>query len=274
MIKSEIIAIGNEILIGDVLDTNTNWLCQQITGMGGRVQRAVIVGDELEAIAREIQGALNRQAGVIFTTGGLGPTADDMTLTAVAQVTGHPLERNDKARTFVQEKYRQLAQKGHVDDPALTPAREKMARLPAGATPLNNPTGAAPAAALKLEETTLISLPGVPAELKGIFHGSLQPILEEIFGKGHFLEKVAIVNSKDESVLAPILKSVADENPTVYVKSRAKKFGPDVKFRVTLSASGRSRPTIEEQLHQALQDLKQALNSAGISIESVQDNSQ
>lgn len=131
MTEAEIVAIGNELLLGDVLDTNTNWLCQQITGIGGKVARAVMVGDDLTAIAGEITGALeNRQPKAIFTTGGLGPTSDDLTLRAVAEVTGRPIEANAQALEMVRKTYEELARRGHVKNGALTGSRAKMAHLP------------------------------------------------------------------------------------------------------------------------------------------------
>ena len=104
MTTVDIVAVGNELLLGDVLDTNTHWLCKRITGLGGRVRRAVMIEDDVEVIAAEIRGALARGADVVFTTGGLGPTADDMTLTAVAQALDAPLELNEEALSLVLDK--------------------------------------------------------------------------------------------------------------------------------------------------------------------------
>ena len=270
MTTAEIVAAGNELLIGDVLDTNTNWLCKRITGLGGRVTRAVMVGDDLEAIGREIRGALGRGAEAIFTTGGLGPTADDMTLAAVAQATECPLELHDEAQEMVRRRYQELADQGFVADEALTEARRKMAILPRGAKAVFNPVGAAPAVVLEMGDSTLIALPGVPAELKGIFEGPLGQTLEALFGEGIFVEKVAIVDCQDESVLAPILRQVAEAHPAVYIKSRAKRFGPEVKLRVTLSLASHHRAEVERAIDLALGDLRESLAKVGIAIDAVE----
>lgn len=270
MTTVEIIAVGNELLVGDVLDTNTNWLCKKFTGIGGKVQRAVMVGDDLQSIGRQLKSTLNRETKLIIVMGGLGPTADDMTLQAVAQAIGRKLELNSEALRFVAERYRDFAAKGYVDDPSMTPSRQKMAILPEGATPLDNFVGAAPAVLLHVGESIVVCLPGVPTEMKSIFEGSLQPTLTELFGESHFLEKAVIVNSKDESALAPILKQVGDENPRVYVKSRPKRFGPDVKIRVTLSMSGRTKEEVETTIDSAIKDLRSALDSEGISIDTIE----
>jgi molybdopterin-biosynthesis enzyme MoeA-like protein len=207
---------------------------------------------------------------VVFTTGGLGPTADDMTMAAVAQAASIPLEENAEALAFVKGQYEELAEKGFVNDAKLTEERRKMAILPLGALPLTNPVGSAPGVVLRIGETTITCLPGVPADLKGIFTTSLQPVLEELFSESAFIERMVLVDCGDESVLAPITKSVAEGHPSVYVKSRAEGFGPEVKLKITLSLIGRDRDEVDRNLSQALRDLEHALTTAGISIASIE----
>jgi nicotinamide-nucleotide amidase len=261
---AEIIAIGNELLLGDVLDTNANWLCKQITGVGGSVQRVVQVRDDRAAIVRELRSALSRTPALIFTTGGLGPTADDLTLAAVAEALNRPLVQHPDAFAMVQNTFAALAQRGYVDDARMTPERAKMAMLPQGAVPLQNTVGAAPGVALRLESTSVICLPGVPKELRAIYEGALQPLLRPLFGDRAYMQRLIIAHSKDESVLAPLLKAVADRHPDVYVKSRAREYGPEVTFRVTLSAAGRSQGEVAQRLAAALDDLRGTLARAQI----------
>src|SRR6185369_8059856 len=104
----EIFIIGNEILIGDIQDTNTHWLCREIKGMGGCVARAVVLRDEESVIASELKGALARGVDVIITSGGLGPTSDDLTLAAVARGSGVPLLLHEQALRMVSERYDEL----------------------------------------------------------------------------------------------------------------------------------------------------------------------
>ncbi|MCD6554647.1 MAG: competence/damage-inducible protein A [Anaerolineae bacterium] len=269
MVTVEIIAIGNEILIGDVLDTNTHWLCQQITGLGGHVRRATLVRDDVPVIAEVLRQAVARGTDVVFTTGGLGPTADDMTLQAIAQAAGVPLEEHAEALRLVREKYEELAEKGYVARADLTPERRKMAILPRGAKALHNPVGAAPGVLLTIGETTVIVLPGVPPEMKGIFTTSLQPTLQALFGESAFVERVVVVECGDESVLAPLVDQVAAAHPEVYVKSRAKAYGPGVRLKVTFSMAGRERSEVEEAVARALDDLRTALDEAQIAVVSV-----
>jgi len=100
----EIVSAGNEVLIGDVLDTNTNWLCVKVTGLGGLVRRTVMLRDDVAAIAAEIRGGLERRPALIFTVGGLGPTSDDRTLEGVALGLGVKLQLHPEAVRLVAEK--------------------------------------------------------------------------------------------------------------------------------------------------------------------------
>lgn len=271
-ITVEIIAIGNEILIGDVQDTNTHWLCKEITDLGGHVRRGSLLCDEPEAIAAEVRAALDRGADVVFTTGGLGPTADDLTLAAVARgiggstalTTGMAVRLHKQARQMVSDRYDELAAQGIVTQGGLNPAREKMAYLPEGATPLHNPVGTAPGVLLAAGKTTIVCLPGVPAELKGIFTTSLQPFLRETFGAGVFVERVVAAECNDESLLAPVVNRVAADHPDVYVKSRVKPFGKTAQIKITVSASGTDSAAINTLLDAALADLQAGLVAAGI----------
>jgi len=264
--KVEIIAVGNELLLGDVLDTNTNWLCKRITGVGGLVTRAVLVRDEHDAIVAEIRSALDRKPQLILTTGGLGPTSDDITLQAVAQATGCPVSLHPEALALVKERYRELAKKGYVGDSDLTEARKKMAYLPRGAKAVANPVGSAPAVILEIAGSTLVSLPGVPEEMKGIYEETLQPTLKKIFGDSFYEERAVIAHCGDESMLAPILAQVVEAHPEVYIKSRARRYGPEVEILITLSSAGDGRQEVQGGIDRALEDLIAALAGAGFDI--------
>jgi len=265
--RAEIIAIGNELLLGDVLDTNTNWLCKRITGIGGQVTRAALVRDEHAAIVAEIRSALDRAPDLIITTGGLGPTGDDITMQAVGEATARPIELHAQALTMVKARYQDLVKKGYLKDPTLTDARKKMACLPRGAAALRNPVGTAPAAVLEIGDSTLVSLPGVPEELKGIYEETLQPTLKRIFGDSYYEERSIIALCGDESSLAPVLDKVVEAHPEVYIKSRARRYGAEVRILITLSHAGEGREGVERSLAAALEALTRALAGAGFEVE-------
>src|SRR5262249_43318543 len=178
----------NEILLGLIQDTNSNYLCRVVRGMGGRVRRITIVRDEVDHISAEVGASLARGADLIVTCGGLGPTDDDLTLDAVAIGTGRKILLDPDARKFVERKYRALADAGYVASGDMNDARLKMARLPEGSAVIENPVGAAPAIWMKSGAARIVCLPGVPSELKAIVEGPLQPLLGEVFGLGSYRE--------------------------------------------------------------------------------------
>ena len=264
VINVEILTIGNEILLGLVQDTNSNYLCRMVRGMGGRVRHIATPRDEIDAIADDINASLSRGAELIFTCGGLGPTDDDVTLAAVAKATLRKLELNAAAQQFVEQRYRDLASRGHVSGAEMSEARLKMAHLPEGARPIVNPVGAAPAVVTGVDANRIVSLPGVPAELKAIVEGPLQTLLAEVFGRGSYREREVTVACGDESQLAPALRQVASMHPDVYLKSRPSRFGPDVKFRILISSSAATTEEAERTIESSASDLIRVLRNSGI----------
>lgn len=259
----EIFIIGNEILNGEIQDTNSHWLCREITAMGGRVVQQTALRDELEVISAALKAAMDRGSSVIFTSGGLGPTADDLTLAAVAASTGRQLRLNEQARRMISESYDDLFARGILDQGGLTPAREKMAWLPEGTEPLYNTVGTAPCSLLRTGQTVIISLPGIPKELKGIFNSSLQPFLQEMFRGGSAAMRTITVLCNDESVLEPALTRVATAHPHVYIKLLATMPGETPQLDVTLTAVGPDKPTLEALLDAALVDLQEGFAALG-----------
>lgn len=261
---TEIIIIGNEILIGDIQDTNTNWLCREINILGGRVTRATVLRDEHAVIASEIRAAMDRGSDVIFTSGGLGPTADDLTLTAIAAGVGVAVHLHDKALHMVRDRYDELAARGILTQGGLNPAREKMAWLPEGAEPLDNLGGTAPGVLLQIGKTSIISLPGVPSELKAIFNSSLQPFLRRTFSGGTALMRTITVRCNDESIMEPVLSRVVQDHPLVYIKSLARTLGETPELDISLTAVGAEDASLATLLDSALQDLRRGLVSLNI----------
>jgi len=271
MLQAEILAIGNELLLGDVLDTNSHWLCQELTARGARVRRVVQVRDEAAAIGEEIRGALARRAGLIVTTGGLGPTDDDLTLAAVAAALGRPLREHPQALAALEERYRLLVEQGFLPDGTITPPRRKMVTLPEGSTPLANPVGTAPGVLLREGPSTLLCLPGVPAEMRAIFEGALAGPLGEIIGQGAYREWSVTVGA-GEAALAPLLRRLTQAHPDVYVKSHARRIDPRSRLhvRITLSLGGRDQAEVQAGLEAALEELLRLLAEAGIPVERVE----
>ena len=203
----EIITVGFEILEGDVLDTNSNWMADKISGTGNRLKRITVIGDRVPVIARCLRESLARSPGMILISGGLGPTKDDLTLEGVAMGLGIKLVDNEQAMTRIRERYAGMHPEIPLDN-VMTGPRRKMGRLPEGSTPVDNPAGTAPGVKILKGETTIICLPGVPSELKAIFIETVLPLLS---GRHHALSRSIFIVGIGESSLAPHLNQVMRE---------------------------------------------------------------
>src|SRR5262249_61759576 len=175
-------------------------------GRGGRIPGA---DDEVAAIADALTAACGRAASLIVPTGGLGPTADDRTLAGLAQAFGRRLEEHPAALAFVARRYGELAASGAVGDGALTPSRRKMAALPAGAQPLDNPIGSAPGVLLNVGDHTVIALPGVPAEMRAVFEAATSHVRARLGAPAYVAQREIASGLGDESLMAAALERVA-----------------------------------------------------------------
>ncbi len=220
--EMEIICVGNELLIGKTLNTNALWMAKRSTSLGVMVKRITVVGDDVEEIGAVLTEALKRKPQFVVTTGGLGPTFDDKTLEGIAKALKREVEVDDKALRMIEEKYEAFAKEGRIEKAELTPPRVKMAKLPKGAKPVNNPTGTAPAALMKIRGTILIALPGVPSEMEAIFEESIVPQLRKESGNAMFFETSIFVDDIMESTLAPLVDRTMHDNEYVYIKSHPK----------------------------------------------------
>ncbi|HEV2119694.1 MAG TPA: molybdopterin-binding protein [Candidatus Bathyarchaeia archaeon] len=209
----EIISVGNELLIGHTLDTNSHWIAKRLTKFGWTLQRITVLRDSLPSIKDGVTGALRRKSNLLITMGGLGPTHDDMTLKGIALALNKHLALNPEAFAMVKARYSTLEA-----STGLTRFRRKMATLPDGAQPLPNPVGTAPGVTIKVGKTQLVSLPGVPSEMKAIFKGSIIPILRGSKATSPKEESIGLAGII-ESALAPALDRTRRAFPGLYFKS-------------------------------------------------------
>jgi nicotinamide-nucleotide amidase len=167
--------VGDELLLGETVDTNGSWLARELSLLGFRVVRRWVVGDDPEAIRLAVRGALDL-AEVVLVTGGLGPTPDDLTREAVAALLGVPLALDPDLLERLKARFRT---RGYLDLPE---GSQAMAQVPRGGTVLPNPRGAAPGLAMEDPKGNLcILLPGVPREMKGLFGQGVDPLLKGRF---------------------------------------------------------------------------------------------
>jgi len=171
-----VVGVGDEILLGHTVNTNGSWLGSELSGLGFRVVRQDVVGDEAEAIGEAVNGGLEA-AELVVLTGGLGPTPDDLTRPVVAGLFGAPLEEDPGLLEGLRGRFRA---RGFGE---LPPNNRLMAQVPRGAVVLPNPVGAAPGLILTAPSGKHVTLlPGIPAEMRGIFSEGLSPWLLNAFG--------------------------------------------------------------------------------------------
>jgi molybdenum cofactor synthesis domain-containing protein len=204
----EIFSIGTELLIGRIQDTNSYWLAQRVTELGGRMGRVTIVGDDRQTIIDELGAAVSRGAGTIITTGGLGPTPDDLTVECVAELLGVGTAVYEPAL----DDYMRRRQ---IPRDEISPALLRMATVPIGADVLLNPAGWAPCLRARLGETTFFLLPGPPSEMEAVFDRYVRDHFGE--GGGHSIARRVYVNMW-ESEVAPYARQVMDAVPGTYIK--------------------------------------------------------
>lgn len=174
--KVEIITIGDELLSGHIVDTNGAFLGQKLGEMDLAPHWRTTVGDDPEVIEQALTLALGR-AELILLTGGLGPTEDDVTRSAVAQALRRRLVLDDRALESIRERLEGRGEK-------MLSGQQSLALLPQGAKVLPNPRGTAPGLMLKTDDKLIYLLPGVPQEMRAIFQEQVAPALKELSTKG------------------------------------------------------------------------------------------
>ncbi|MDR1269294.1 MAG: CinA family nicotinamide mononucleotide deamidase-related protein [Planctomycetaceae bacterium] len=192
--QAEIISNGDELTSGKILDTNSQWLSVKLTDIGVTTLYHTTVGDDLDAMIDVLRAAVER-TDLIIWTGGLGPTADDLTRQAIAEGVGVPLEKNDESMRLIQEMFQR---RGHE----MPKANEIQAFQPRGAVPIRNPHGTAPGIDFtvqrkkpfkngRLDFFRIMAYPGVPAEMKEMWQDSgqksIQEMLDQLIGQKRVL---------------------------------------------------------------------------------------
>lgn len=173
-VRAAVVSVGNELLFGETVDTNSAWMGRALASRGITIVRRYTVAD----LAEEIRHAVGEASGIadlVLVSGGLGPTSDDITRQSVAELIGAPLEVDEVLLQSLRERFQA---RGYEELPA---PNVSQAEVPRGARVLHNPRGTAPGLAMRFSGTWLILLPGVPRELRAIFEGDLSDLLESEF---------------------------------------------------------------------------------------------
>jgi len=210
--NAEIVTIGSEILLGQIVDTNSAWMAQRLSTVGINLFYKTVVGDNPGRMREILAQALDR-SDLVITSGGLGPTQDDLTREIVAEATGRKLVLHQDLLEQIERRFRR---RGLI----MTPNNERQAYVPEGAIPVENPNGTAPSFIVEDPRGVIFALPGVPFEMKWLFDNQVMPYVKEKFKLSEIItyRVLKVTNLGESSVDDRIGSLIANSsNPTVGV---------------------------------------------------------
>jgi nicotinamide-nucleotide amidase len=211
MTRAEIISVGTEHLLGQIVDTNAPYICSVLADLGIAVYYRSTVGDNVRRVQDIFLQSLNR-VDLVVATGGLGPTDDDLTVAAVADALGLPMELHEEAWAHVQEFFRKRNR-------PLTEQQQKQAMLPRGALMIPNSRGSAAGVIVEHNGKTLVFVPGVPREMKGMIADHVVPYLRErgLAGQEVIRSRILRITGLGESAVEDRVRDLmrSSLNPTI-----------------------------------------------------------
>jgi nicotinamide-nucleotide amidase len=255
---AEIIAIGSELLLGQIIDTNSSYIAKSLADIGIELIQATTVGDNLQRMKEAIQEATQR-CQVVITTGGLGPTEDDLTREAVAETTKRPLVFQPHLMEQIEGLFKRRGFR-------MTENNRKQAYIPEGAIPIENPKGTAPGFIVEGSNWVTISIPGVPSEMEYLMEHTVISYLRRRFNLKHQILRYKVLRAcgLGESAIGLQIKDLMREsrNPSVGTLASV----GDIKIRITAKADNPEEASI------LIQKMEQEIrNRLGILIYGVDD---
>lgn len=239
--NAEILCVGTELLLGDIINTNAAYLARELAGCGVGCYYQTVVGDNPGRLKNAIELAFSR-ADIVITTGGLGPTYDDLTKETVAAYFGFGMEMHEPSLTAIKEIFARMGRE-------MTPNNEKQALMPKGAVIFPNDRGTAPGLAVEANGKIAIMLPGPPREMTAMFESQVRPYLQgksKTILKSHTIHLFGIGESSCENMLREKMQSLTNPTLAPYAKEG------EVQLRVTASADNAEKadalmkPVIDE----------------------------
>lgn len=236
MTSAEILTIGTEILLGEIVDTNARHIARALRDAGVDLYYSATVGDNVERIAEAMRQAMSR-AEILITTGGLGPTVDDPTRAAVALAFGVALEFRPDLWQQVEARFARFGR-------TPTENNRRQAYVPTGAVAIENPVGTAPAFLMETERNAVICLPGVPREMEHLLEHNALPYLRQRYGlTGTILARVLHTAGEGESAIDERIADLEElRNPTVGLAAHAGQV--DVRITAKADSVGEARALI------------------------------
>ncbi|MCC6807845.1 MAG: competence/damage-inducible protein A [Deltaproteobacteria bacterium] len=224
--RAAILSIGTELTRGELTNTNASWLATRLTELGFEVTRIDCCDDDIPRIGESLS-TLVRDHGVIVSTGGLGPTTDDLTTEAFAKHAGVPLVRDEKQLEELEEKFRRFGR-------AMAENNKKQADFPKGSSVLPNPYGTAPGFEIALGKARAFVMPGVPREMKPMFDDQVVPRIQALSPRQSHQHRFVVLG-KPESEVGLMLDGVEAAHPGVTIGYRA--HFPEIEVKVLAKGS-------------------------------------
>ena len=243
-VLAEIIAIGDELLYGQTLDTNSHWISEELSQIGVRVVRRTTVGDKEERILEAFAEA-GRRADVVLITGGLGPTSDDLTKPCLARFFDSPISMRDQALNELESLMKARGRE-------LNEATRQQAALPEICDMISNPNGTAPGMWFAQNRKVFVSMPGIPHEMKAMMRESVLPRIVREFNPPEIFHKIIRTCGLGESWLAERIAPWEQALPENVRLAYLPTFG-DIKLRITLT--GTARGELEKQAQELTERL-------------------
>ncbi len=261
----ELFSIGTELVLGQIQDTNAHWIAQQILQLGGELRRVTMLRDDFDEMTEALDSAIQRETALILTTGGLGPTPDDMTVAVVASLIGtKPVVCDETIAEY--RKRREMSE----NDP-LNEALTKMATVPETARVFQNPAGWAPCISVNHQESTIMMMPGPPREMKSIFETHIQPLIVERYRAEISTARVHV--SMFEAEVSPLMQKVMERHPDVYLKAYVSlRETGESNMPVDLVSTSNDKDESETQLQMAIEYFEELVTESGKSL-SLKDQS-
>ncbi len=236
--RAEIITIGDEILIGQIVDTNSQWIGQELNKIGVSVYQISSIQDEKQHILNALKEAENR-ADIVIVTGGLGPTKDDITKKTIAEYfNNNSLVEYPEVISHIKGLFKKI-------NHPFKEVQRYQAQLPSKATLLMNRFGTAPGMWFSENNTAFVSLPGVPYEMKGLMTNEVLPRIQKEFKLPFILHKTIMTVGVGESVIAERIADWENNLPEHIKLAYLPSFG---KVRLRLSAKGINREVLEKEV--------------------------
>ena len=255
--NAEIITIGDEILIGQIVDTNSQWIGKELNKIGVSVYQVTTIQDERQHILNALHEAQHR-VDIVVITGGLGPTKDDITKKTLAEYfNDHEFVDYPEVVEHIKKLFKKI-------NHPFSDAQLEQAKLPSKATYLKNSYGTAPGMWFYESETVFVSLPGVPYEMKGLLTNEVLPRIQAQFQLPYIIHSTIMTYGQGESIVAERISEVESSLPNHIKLAYLPSFG---KVRLRLSAKGNNKQVLSKELKKIIYEIQHLIADIIVGLE-------